>query len=123
MGCAAVRAVVPDLRWGWVGTSLVANGENSPSEGWGITADPGLALLSVVGFLALGDRAFEAEGAEEYLNWEPRVVSPANLIESRPGRAWGASKQEACNSGWLTCRVGCTYKMTCAPPSRLRIKW
>jgi hypothetical protein len=81
MGCAAVRAVVPDLRWGWVGTSLVANGENSPSEGWGITADPGLALLSVVGFLALGDRAFEAEGAEECLNWKPRVVTPRE-----PGR-------------------------------------
>jgi calcineurin-like phosphoesterase len=88
-GCAAVRALVPDLRRELGLDAVVATGENSAPEGRGITADSGSALLSVVDFVTLGDHAFEAEGAVEYLDREPRVVRPANLDESRPGRGWG----------------------------------
>ena len=88
-GCAAVRALVPDLRRELGLDAVVANGENSAPEGRGITADSGSTLLSAVDFVTLGDHAFEAEGAEEYLDREPRVVRPANLDESRPGRGWG----------------------------------
>ncbi len=88
-GCAAVRALVPDLRRELGLDAVVATGENSAPEGRGITADSGSTLLSVVDFVTLGDHAFEAEGAEEYLDREPRVVRPANLDESRPGHGWG----------------------------------
>jgi calcineurin-like phosphoesterase len=88
-GCAAVRALVPTLRRELGLSAVVANGENSAPEGRGITAQSGSALLSVVDFLTLGDHAFDAEGEEEYLDREPRVVRPANLDEDLPGRGWG----------------------------------
>ncbi len=88
-GCAAVRALVPALRRELGLSAVVANGENSAPEGRGITAQSGSALLSVVDFLTLGDHAFDAEGEEEYLDREPRVVRPANLDEDQPGRGWG----------------------------------
>ncbi len=87
-GCAAVRALVPALRRELGLSAVVANGENSAPEGRGITAQSGSALLSVVDFLTLGDHAFDAEGEEEYLDREPRVVRPANLDEDLPGRGW-----------------------------------
>ncbi len=88
-GCAAVRALVPTLRRELELSAVVANGENSAPEGRGITPQSGSALLSVVDFLTLGDHAFDAEGEEEYLDREPRVVRPANLDEDLPGRGWG----------------------------------
>jgi len=66
---------------------VIVNAENSAPSGRGIT--PGSALLSVADFLTLGNHAFDAEGAEEFLDRESRVVRPANVDESLPGRGWG----------------------------------
>jgi metallophosphoesterase (TIGR00282 family) len=88
-GCAAVQAQVPALRRELVLDAVIANGENSAPSGRGITAESGSDLLSVVDFLTLGNHALDAEGAEKYLDWEPRVIRPANLNEGLPGRGWG----------------------------------
>ncbi len=88
-GCAAVQALVSALRRELGLDAVVANAENSAPQGRGITAESGSALLSVVDFLTLGNHAFDAKGAEEYLDREPRVVRPANLDEGLPGRGWG----------------------------------
>jgi 2',3'-cyclic-nucleotide 2'-phosphodiesterase len=89
MGCAAVQALVPALRRELELDAVVANAENSAPSGRGITPDSGLALLSVADFLTLGNHAFDIEGAEEFLDREPRVIRPANVDESLPGRGWG----------------------------------
>jgi 2',3'-cyclic-nucleotide 2'-phosphodiesterase len=88
-GCAAVQALVSASRWELGLNAVVANAENSAPQGRGITPESGSALLSVVDFLTLGNHAFDAKGAEEYLDREPRVVRPANLDKGLPGRGWG----------------------------------
>ncbi len=84
-GCATVQALVPTLRRELNLDAVVANGENSAPSGRGITSNSGSALLSVVDFLTLGNHAFDAEGAEEHLSQELRVIRPANLDENLPG--------------------------------------
>jgi 2',3'-cyclic-nucleotide 2'-phosphodiesterase len=88
-GCVTVQALVPNLRRELELDAVIANGENSAPSGRGITSDSGSALLSVVDFLTLGNHAFDAEGAEEYLSREVRVIRPANLDENLPGCGWG----------------------------------
>jgi metallophosphoesterase (TIGR00282 family) len=69
--------------------AVVANAENSAPSGRGITGESGSALLSVADFLTLGNHAFDAEGYEEFLAEEQRVVRPANFDAKHPGRGWG----------------------------------
>ena len=69
--------------------AVVANAENSAPAGRGITRESGSALLSVADILTLGNHAFDAEGYEEFLVEEERVVRPANFDEKHPGRGWG----------------------------------
>jgi metallophosphoesterase (TIGR00282 family) len=88
-GRAAVRRLVPTLRRELKLNAVVANGENSAPGGRGITTDSGSDLLSAVDFLTLGNHAFDAEGAKEYLGRESRVIRPANLDENLPGCGWG----------------------------------
>jgi 2',3'-cyclic-nucleotide 2'-phosphodiesterase len=88
-GCAAVQALVPALRQELELDAVIINAENSAPSGRGITPDSGSALLSVADFLTLGNHAFDIEGAEEFLEWEPRVVRPANVDKGLPGRGWG----------------------------------
>src|ERR671932_1205355 len=88
-GCAAAQALVPALRRELELDAVVTNAENSAPRGRGITAHSGSALLSVVDFLTLGNHAFDAEGAEEYLSRELRVIRPANLDGNLPGCGWG----------------------------------
>jgi len=83
-GCVAVQALVPALRWELELDAVIVNAENSAPSGRGIT--PGSALLSVADFLTLGNHAFDAEGAEEFLDREPRIIRPANVDGSLPGR-------------------------------------
>src|SRR5829696_8004539 len=88
-GCAAVQALVPVLRQELDLDAVIINAENSASSGRGITPDSGSALLSVADFLTLGNHAFDIEGVEEFLEWEPRVIRPVNVGEGLPGRGWG----------------------------------
>ena len=89
VGCAAVQALVPDLRRELRLDAVIANGENSADSGFGITAHTAAALLSVVDIVTLGDHAFDQEGMEALLGQEPRVIRPVNFEASLPGRGWG----------------------------------
>ena len=88
-GCSAVLDLVPKLREELGLDAVVANAENSAPGGRGITKESGSALLSVADFLTLGNHAFDAEGHEELLERDERVVRPANFGEGLPGRGWG----------------------------------
>jgi len=69
--------------------AVIANAENSAPAGRGITGESGSDLLSVADFLTLGNHAFDAEGYEELLVRQERVVRPANFDGKHPGRGWG----------------------------------
>jgi metallophosphoesterase (TIGR00282 family) len=88
-GCAAVRTLVPTLRHELGLDAVVANGENSAPGGRGITPESGSDLLSVVDFLTLGNHAFDAGGIGKFLQWETRIIRPANLEADSPGYGWG----------------------------------
>jgi len=89
-GPAAVSTLVPVLR-----RELELAGrrrrqwENSASTGRGITSESASELLSVVDFLTLGNHAFDVKESERFLEWEPRVIRPANLEAGSPGCGWG----------------------------------
>jgi len=88
-GRAVVSTLVPVLRRELELDAVVANGENSAPTGRGITPESASELLSVVDFLTLGNHAFDVKGSEKFLDWEPRVVRPANLEAGSPGYGWG----------------------------------
>jgi metallophosphoesterase (TIGR00282 family) len=88
-GCSAALDLVPKLREELRLDAVVVNAENSSPGGRGITEESGTALLSVADFLTLGNHAFDASGYEELFEREKRVVRPANLGASLPGRGWG----------------------------------
>jgi len=88
-GCAALQTLVPNLRRDLALDAVIANGENSANNGFGITVHTAETLLAVVDFLTLGDHAFDQEEIGPFLDREPRIVRPANLPTDRPGRGWG----------------------------------
>lgn len=88
-GVSAVVDLVPRLREELSLDAVVANAENSAPTGRGITPKSGAALLEVADFLTLGNHAFDAEGHEDFLEGEARVIRPANFGGSRPGCGWG----------------------------------
>jgi 2',3'-cyclic-nucleotide 2'-phosphodiesterase len=98
-GCAAVLDLVPKLREELRLDAVVANAENSAPGGRGITKESGTDLLSVADFLTLGNHAFDAEGYEELLEREERVVRPANFGGSLPGRGWGVFEADGVTVG------------------------
>ena len=88
-GVSAALDLVPKLREELSIDAVVANAENSAPTGRGITQHSGAALLDVADFLTLGNHAFDAEGHEDFLNEEERVIRPANFDGRHPGRGWG----------------------------------
>ena len=98
-GRAVVSTLVPVLRRELELDAVVANGENSAPTGRGITPESASELLSVVDFLTLGNHAFDVKGSEKFLDWEPRVVRPANLEEASPGYGWGTFEEGSVRVG------------------------
>jgi metallophosphoesterase (TIGR00282 family) len=98
-GCSAALDLVPKLREELALDAVVANAENSAPGGRGITKESGSVLLSVVDFLTLGNHAFDAEGYEEFLEREERVVRPANFDGDLPGRGWGIFEVDGVSVG------------------------
>jgi metallophosphoesterase (TIGR00282 family) len=90
VGRAALHRLVPDLRRELALDAVIANGENSADNGFGITEEIANGFLSVVDFLTLGDHAFDQAGIGPYLEREPRIIRPANFEEQQPGRGWGS---------------------------------
>ena len=89
VGRAAILALVPGLRRDLALDAVIANGENSADNAFGITAQIAESLLSVVDFLTLGDHAFDQAEIGPFLDREPRIIRPANFADPQPGRGWG----------------------------------
>jgi 2',3'-cyclic-nucleotide 2'-phosphodiesterase len=89
VGCAAIEALVPELRRELQLDAVIANGENSADNGFGVTEQTVAALLSVVDFLTLGDHAFDQQGSDVLLERETRIIRPANFATPVQGRGWG----------------------------------
>ena len=98
-GCSAALDLVPRLREELRLDAVIANAENSAPGGRGITKESGSALLSVADFLTLGNHAFDADGYEEFLEREEKVVRPANFGESLPGWGWGIFEADGVRVG------------------------
>ena len=65
---------------------VVANGENA-ADGVGITSANGRALFGAgVDVITLGNHAYRQREVYPYLDSEPRVIRPANMAPSGPGR-------------------------------------
>ena len=87
-GREAVERLVPRLRDELALDLVVINGENI-ADGRGITPRLGDALFAAgADAVTLGNHTFARRGIGEYLEREPRIVRPANLITGTPGRGW-----------------------------------
>jgi metallophosphoesterase (TIGR00282 family) len=87
-GREAVERLVPRLRDELALDLVVVNGENI-ADGRGITPRLGDALFAAgADAVTLGNHTFARRGIGEYLEREPRIVRPANLITGTPGRGW-----------------------------------
>jgi metallophosphoesterase (TIGR00282 family) len=87
-GREAVERLVPPLRDELELDLVVINGENI-ADGRGITARLGDALFAAgADAVTLGNHTFARRGVGEYLEREPRIVRPANLLSGTPGRGW-----------------------------------
>ena len=118
VGCAAVLALVPDLRRELGLDAVVANAENSAPTGRGITPESASGLLSVVDFLTLGNHAFDVEGSEKFLEREPRVIRPVNLEAGSPGYGWGMFKAGDVRVGVVNVQGRVFMKQTPSSPFR-----
>lgn len=88
-GREAVRRRLPALRTGLAVDAVVANGENA-SGGIGLTADNARELLACgVDVLTLGNHVWRHKSLYSLLEFEPRVLRPANYPEGAPGRGLG----------------------------------
>src|SRR5215470_9460706 len=83
-GRAAIQAFVPELRRDLRLDAVVANGENSADNGFGITIPIAESLLSVVDFLTLGDHAFDQKEIGPFLDSDSRIIRPINFDGDRP---------------------------------------
>jgi metallophosphoesterase (TIGR00282 family) len=88
-GRAAIQRFVPELRRELRLDAVIANGENSADNGFGITVPIAETLLSVVDFITLGDHAFDQEEIGAFLDRDARIIRPLNFDGDRPGRGWG----------------------------------
>jgi hypothetical protein len=87
-GREAVERLVPGLRDELALDLVVVNGENI-ADGRGITSRLGDALFAAgADAITLGNHTFARRGVEEYLEREARIVRPANLLSTSPGRGW-----------------------------------
>jgi metallophosphoesterase (TIGR00282 family) len=85
-GREAVERLLPGLREELDLDLVVANGENA-AEGAGITPRLAQRLLAAgVDCITLGNHTFRQRDIGPYLATEPRIIRPANLLDSAPGR-------------------------------------
>ena len=87
-GRRAVEERLPGLREELELDFVVANGENA-ADGLGITPKIADALLgSGVDVITLGNHVWRRKEIVPYLSGTDRVIRPANLAASSPGRGW-----------------------------------
>jgi len=87
-GRRAVEERLPGLREELELDFVVANGENA-ADGLGITPKIADALLGAgVDVITLGNHVWRRKEIIPYLSGTDRVIRPANLAASSPGRGW-----------------------------------
>ena len=87
-GRRAVEELVPGLREELGLDFVVANGENA-ADGLGITPKIADALLAAgVDVITLGNHVWRRREIIPYLSGTDRVIRPANLAATSPGRGW-----------------------------------
>jgi metallophosphoesterase (TIGR00282 family) len=87
-GRRAVEELVPGLREELELDFVVANGENA-ADGLGITPKIADALLAAgVDVITLGNHVWRRREIIPYLSGTDRVIRPANLAATSPGRGW-----------------------------------
>jgi len=85
-GRAGLGRAMPGLRERLRPDLVIVNGENS-AGGIGITEKTAADLFSIgADVITLGNHAFRHREVYEYLDGEQRVIRPANLMASNPGR-------------------------------------
>ncbi len=87
-GRAGLGRAMPGLRDRYAPDLVIVNGENS-AGGIGITEKTAADLFSIgAGVITLGNHAFRHRDVYEYLDRDERVIRPANLMASNPGRGF-----------------------------------
>src|SRR4051812_27024682 len=87
-GRAGLGRAMPGLRERHAPDLVIVNGENS-AGGIGITEKTAADLFSIgAGVITLGNHAFRHRDVYEYLDRDERVIRPANLMASNPGRGY-----------------------------------
>lgn len=85
-GRAGLGRAMPGLRERYAPDTVIVNGENS-AGGIGITEKTAADLFSIgADVITLGNHAFRHRDVYEYLDRDDRVIRPANLMASSPGR-------------------------------------
>ena len=85
-GRAGLGRAMPGLRERYAPDLVIVNGENS-AGGIGITEKTAADLFSIgADVITLGNHAFRHRDVYEYLDRDDRVIRPANLMASSPGR-------------------------------------
>jgi metallophosphoesterase (TIGR00282 family) len=85
-GRRMVEKRLPGLREEFGLDFVVANGENA-ADGVGITSAIGRSLFAAgVDVITLGNHAYRQREVYPYLDSEPRIIRPANMAPSGPGR-------------------------------------
>lgn len=88
-GRDAVARFVPALREELRLDAVIVNGENSADNGMGIVPATAEHLLRFADFLTLGDHAHDHAEIGPTLESETRIIRPANMDPTLPGRGWG----------------------------------
>ena len=87
-GRTGLGRAMPGLRDRHAPDLVIVNGENS-AGGIGITEKTAADLFSIgAGVITLGNHAFRHRDVYEYLDRDERVIRPANLMASNPGRGY-----------------------------------
>ena len=87
-GRAGLGRAMPGLRERFDPQLVVVNGENS-AGGIGITEKTAAELHAIgADVITLGNHAFRHRDVYDYLDRDPRVIRPANLMSSSPGRGY-----------------------------------
>ncbi len=86
-GRQALAKRLPELRKRYAADAVVANGENSASQGVGISPDIAEALLKAgVDVITTGNHVYRRREIYSYLDSQPRIIRPYNYPASNPGR-------------------------------------
>jgi len=88
-GREVLSALLPDVKRRYDVDLVICNAENT-AAGFGLTRSTAKELLDAgVDVMTGGNHLWDRKESVEYLGQEPKLVRPANLPDTTPGRGWG----------------------------------